>query len=138
MKTLRRRIVPKSRNLGIIRFEMKSRTKDDGTTYSQSIDTVTGQVRCDCPGFTYRGKCEHVRRAIECASRHGEPAGGCCKCHGTTGLYEMADVDGEAIKGVWICLGCVRAMEAQRLASGSDEPTWWQPLPALMIGGKKV
>lgn len=109
---LKRRIQPVSRRNGILNFKMKSRSRNDGTTWEQRIDTVTGQMLCDCPGFMYRRRCEHIKRAVECSERNGLKVGGCFRCHGTDGLFEVADADGEAIKGSWICGRCVKALRS--------------------------
>jgi len=33
-------------------------------TWLVTVDRKTGQLLCDCPGFTYRGTCWHVRRIM--------------------------------------------------------------------------
>lgn len=55
---------------GKIVSNLKSLTKNDGTQYEAIIDPHTGEGRCTCPHFIYRGaRCKHILRALENAAR---------------------------------------------------------------------
>lgn len=60
---IRRCVRHQGENDGRHEFVSKSFTKGDAQ-YSQSIDTMTGEVTCTCPQFTYRRTlCKHLLRA---------------------------------------------------------------------------
>lgn len=138
-KTLRRRIQTVSNTLGIRRTKIKSLSKNDGTEWTQYIDTETGIMRCDCPAYMYskRHTCKHLQRAIGVAERSGDVVGGCYKCHSTFGLHGLADDQGEPIVGVFICRVCVYEMQK---AAKAAEPAKVERvvLPRLVVGGKAL
>jgi hypothetical protein len=74
----------------IVTFTARSFTRAGAdTAYHPAVDLQTGQVRCDCPHFTYRlarlnptvrdweSVCKHLLRAIDNLERRGLlPKGG--------------------------------------------------------------
>lgn len=44
-------------------FKVKSFTEKDRTYTVRVFDT--GEIRCECPGFVFNGKCKHVRKIAQ-------------------------------------------------------------------------
>jgi DNA polymerase (family 10) len=43
---------------------IKVKGSDGKSEYNVMINRATGQVRCDCKGYTYRGTCKHAKGAL--------------------------------------------------------------------------
>lgn len=46
-------------------FKSRSSKRRGESKFYRVVCSSNGQVTCECPGFTYRGKCWHVERTIE-------------------------------------------------------------------------
>ncbi len=59
---------------GESRYLARSRTVEPGAYFELTV-SPWGQVRCSCPGFTYRGVCKHAE-ALRAKLAEARPSGG--------------------------------------------------------------
>lgn len=123
---IRRRVSIAARNGDQIICKTKSNTVREGVEYHPSIDVKDGTFHCDCKGACYRpGKpCSHVVKAALNLIRRGEldaiwlqrvGKNLCHKCGASEQLFPMCHDDGTSIHDVWICFGCIKVAESERM-----------------------